>query len=356
VVPPNAQVPPGATGLSDSGANYGRLESFEQIPPRPRLSDMSDSFDDLLPNLPVDQTGEFPAYQGTYSEPAGYPAAPSFQDLPSFPDGPAEPDADDLLLPETPLTGLDPLAGSLPGVGVDPLTVPFEAIDQAAEPDSSPIFNAIESEWFRERAAANTATPALELSPGAPAPEPARPVVPGPRTETAGPVAAEPAPEPAEPVTADVSAAAAATAVPSTSPTDTASQPAAPSADEERKESMNNGDTSSSAWESPGDEGWRAAEAAKKPVAAGLTPKGLPKRVPRSNLVPGSADGTGAAKAVPMPIPERSAEAVRSRLASFHQGLRQGRDAAATQDTTGTTLSSGDGGSAAGASEPGKQD
>jgi hypothetical protein len=84
----------------------------------------------------------------------------------------------------------------------------------------------------------------------------------------------------------------------------------------------------SGAWSSPGDEGWKAAQAAAKPVAAGLTQKGLPKRVPKSNLVPGSAGGMGAAKATPPIIPPRSADAVRGRLSSFHQGLRQGRDAA----------------------------
>jgi hypothetical protein len=89
----------------------------------------------------------------------------------------------------------------------------------------------------------------------------------------------------------------------------------------------------SGSWSSPGDEGWKAAQAAAKPVAAGLTQKGLPKRVPRSNLVPGSAGGTGAAKAAPPPIPPRSADAVRGRLSSFHQGLRQGRDAAASGET-----------------------
>lgn len=86
-------------------------------------------------------------------------------------------------------------------------------------------------------------------------------------------------------------------------------------------------------WTSPGDEGWRAAQAAAKPVAAGLTQKGLPKRVPKSNLVPGSAGGTGAAKATPPIIPPRSADAVRGRLSSFHQGLRQGRDAAAGSES-----------------------
>jgi hypothetical protein len=89
-------------------------------------------------------------------------------------------------------------------------------------------------------------------------------------------------------------------------------------------------------WDSPGDEGWRAAQAAAKPVAAGLTPKGLPKRVPKSNLVPGSAGGTGAAKASAPVFPARSAEAVRGRLSSFHQGLKQGRDAAATGGEDGS--------------------
>ena len=88
----------------------------------------------------------------------------------------------------------------------------------------------------------------------------------------------------------------------------------------------------SGSWSSPGDEGWRAAQAAAKPVAAGLTQKGLPKRVPKSNLVPGSAGGTGAAKATPPPMAPRSAEEVRGRLSSFHRGLRQGRDAATGQD------------------------
>ena len=92
---------------------------------------------------------------------------------------------------------------------------------------------------------------------------------------------------------------------------------------------------SSASWSSPGDEGWKAAQAAVKPVAAGLTQKGLPKRVPKSNLVPGSAGGAGAAKASPPPIPPRSAEAVRGRLSSFHQGLRQGRDAAGHGEGTG---------------------
>ena len=37
----------------------------------------------------------------------------------------------------------------------------------------------------------------------------------------------------------------------------------------------------------PADEGWRAAEVVHAPTSGGVTPAGLPKRVPRANLVPG---------------------------------------------------------------------
>ncbi|WP_433253434.1 sensor histidine kinase [Streptosporangium sp. CA-135522] len=76
-------------------------------------------------------------------------------------------------------------------------------------------------------------------------------------------------------------------------------------------------------WSTPADQGWAAAEVAKKPVEGGTTGAGLPKRVPKANLVPGSAS---AAPAAPAPaMPPISAERVRSRLSSFQQGVRQGR-------------------------------
>lgn len=77
------------------------------------------------------------------------------------------------------------------------------------------------------------------------------------------------------------------------------------------------------AWSTPADQGWAAAEAAKKPADGGVTGAGLPKRVPKANLVPGSASSAPAAPAAP--VPPVSAERVRSRLSSFQQGVRQGR-------------------------------
>jgi hypothetical protein len=54
----------------------------------------------------------------------------------------------------------------------------------------------------------------------------------------------------------------------------------------------------------------------------GTTPAGLPKRRPRSNLIPGSSGPIDP----PAAIPARSAEQVRGRLASYQQGVRQGRE------------------------------
>ncbi|MEV7006097.1 nitrate- and nitrite sensing domain-containing protein [Streptosporangium sp. NPDC051022] len=76
-------------------------------------------------------------------------------------------------------------------------------------------------------------------------------------------------------------------------------------------------------WSSPSDQGWAAAEVAKKPVEGGVTGAGLPKRVPKANLVPGTAAPAPATP--PAPLPPISAERMRSRLSSFQQGIRQGR-------------------------------
>jgi signal transduction histidine kinase len=87
------------------------------------------------------------------------------------------------------------------------------------------------------------------------------------------------------------------------------------------------GDGSSAAgWSSPADEGWRAAEAAHVPTSGGVTLSGLPKRVPRANLVPGTVGVETAAPAAP--AAGRSATQARDRLASFQRGMREGRAAA----------------------------
>jgi signal transduction histidine kinase len=81
-----------------------------------------------------------------------------------------------------------------------------------------------------------------------------------------------------------------------------------------------------SSWTSPADEGWRAAQALAAPAAGDTTQAGLPRRVPRANLVPGSVGGgNGDAEAA---APTRSPDAARTRMASFQRGVREGRAAA----------------------------
>jgi hypothetical protein len=77
-------------------------------------------------------------------------------------------------------------------------------------------------------------------------------------------------------------------------------------------------------WNSPADEGWRAAQTVAAPTTGATTTAGLPRRVPRANLVPGSVGDSAASGGGP----SRSAEEVRSRLASFQRGVREARASA----------------------------
>jgi signal transduction histidine kinase len=79
-------------------------------------------------------------------------------------------------------------------------------------------------------------------------------------------------------------------------------------------------------WNSPADEGWRAAQVVASPEAGETTTAGLPKRVPRANLVPGSVGG-GSEEPESAP-PARSADSIRNRMAGFQRGVREARSAA----------------------------
>jgi len=77
-------------------------------------------------------------------------------------------------------------------------------------------------------------------------------------------------------------------------------------------------------WASPASAGWQAAEAVLEPVSSGFTDAGLPKRMPRANLVPGTAAAASPAGSQ-LPPSTRSAAATRDRFASFQRGIRHGR-------------------------------
>jgi len=93
----------------------------------------------------------------------------------------------------------------------------------------------------------------------------------------------------------------------------------------------------SRSWTSPADEGWKVAEAAAAPSSSGTTLAGLPRRVPKANLIPGTAAETAT------PAPVRSAAATRERFASLQRGVREARAESTTEKGDGTGDVPGDG-------------
>ncbi|MFJ8886873.1 nitrate- and nitrite sensing domain-containing protein [Streptomyces sp. NPDC102402] len=80
-----------------------------------------------------------------------------------------------------------------------------------------------------------------------------------------------------------------------------------------------------SSWRaSPNDDLVRQAERVKKPAAGGITTSGLPRRVPRANLVPGTAQQQNHQSG---PQVSRAPDDVRGRLTNLRRGIQQGRQA-----------------------------
>ena len=67
-------------------------------------------------------------------------------------------------------------------------------------------------------------------------------------------------------------------------------------------------------------------------MTAGTTGAGLPKRVPKANLVPGAAGPSPLSHTLP---PARTANQTRDRLASFQKGIRKARTTAPEDPPTG---------------------
>ncbi|MEV5787049.1 nitrate- and nitrite sensing domain-containing protein [Streptomyces sp. NPDC048448] len=82
-------------------------------------------------------------------------------------------------------------------------------------------------------------------------------------------------------------------------------------------------------WRSNNDDRWQRAEQLKKPKAGGVTSSGLPRRVPKANLVEGTAESTPQGG----PQVSRAPEDIRGRLSNLRRGVQQGRNA--SSDTNG---------------------
>ncbi|MEV7793657.1 nitrate- and nitrite sensing domain-containing protein [Streptomyces sp. NPDC087512] len=76
-------------------------------------------------------------------------------------------------------------------------------------------------------------------------------------------------------------------------------------------------------WRSANDERWQQASQLRKPKAGGVTSSGLPRRVPKANLVEGAAESTPQGG----PQVSRAPEDVRGRLSNLRRGVQRGRNA-----------------------------
>ncbi|SDJ72262.1 sensor histidine kinase [Streptomyces indicus] len=115
-------------------------------------------------------------------------------------------------------------------------------------------------------------------------------------------------------------------------------QPSAPQADggsESRGLLAGGSGSGSDDWQSANDVRWQRAEQLKQPRAGGVTSSGLPRRVPRANLVEGTAEQTPQGG----PQVSRAPEDVRGRLSNLRRGVQRGRDAG--NETNGQGFGSG---------------
>ncbi|GAA2619212.1 hypothetical protein GCM10010399_57820 [Dactylosporangium fulvum] len=72
-------------------------------------------------------------------------------------------------------------------------------------------------------------------------------------------------------------------------------------------------------WHTAADEGWQAAAALADAQEFATTDRGLPKRVPMSQLVPGGVEKN------PITAHKRTPESVRGLLSAYHRGVQRGR-------------------------------
>ncbi|MER7400507.1 hypothetical protein ABT381_33910, partial [Streptomyces sp. NPDC000151] len=95
-----------------------------------------------------------------------------------------------------------------------------------------------------------------------------------------------------------------------------------------RREPADSGAQAQAQWRSsPNDDVWRRAEQVRQPAAGGITTSGLPRRVPRANLVAGTAQQEQRPGG---PQVSRSPDDVRGRLTNLRRGIQQGRQAGHT--------------------------
>ncbi|MFD5101292.1 sensor histidine kinase [Streptomyces albidochromogenes] len=111
---------------------------------------------------------------------------------------------------------------------------------------------------------------------------------------------------------------------------DVTQQPAV--AQQPQQDGAGKGSTGTDDWRSSNDERWQRAEKLREPKAGGVTSSGLPRRVPKANLVEGTAEQTPQGG----PQVSRAPEDVRGRLSNLRRGVQQGRNAGTDTNTAAT--------------------
>ncbi|MEU8822984.1 nitrate- and nitrite sensing domain-containing protein [Streptomyces sp. NPDC048636] len=199
-----------------------------------------------------------------------------------------------------------------------------EALPPAGPGDGrTPIFDTIESNWFREQAEPTAPSGEDSRFPSAPSQpaQPPRPAQPSRPERPAAPVTPE------QPVSGQP--APAVPAAPRREP-----QPASRGTGDFAGLHGTNGANAAGpgglngtgSWStSANDERWRRAEQIREPAAGGVTSSGLPRRVPRANLVEGAAQSAQPDQSGPQV--SRAPDDVRGRLTNLRRGIQQGRRA-----------------------------
>nr|WP_228389954.1 nitrate- and nitrite sensing domain-containing protein [Streptomyces smaragdinus] len=248
--------------------------------------------------FPAQHTGQFPVPQDTgqfpVPQPTGeYPRPQQPQDTGSFPAAPQ-------LQPQA--TGEYELPQDTGQFPAYPQSQPAGAPAAPRGNERTPIFEEMESDWFRGTRGGRVPPPAG--APAAPPPPSRAPRVPEPAQQRVATAAPAIPPRPSR----------------GPSPITTAGQ--------NGQRQASDGQDSAPWRQSPNDAVWRRAEQLRSgPTAGGITTSGLPRRVPRANLVEGAAQQQTNQSG---PQVSRAPDQVRGRLTSLRRGIQQGRQAGGT--------------------------
>lgn len=242
-------------------------------------------------------------------------ATAAFPTVAATPPSPVDPP------PATPLGADSTLTGGLgadlaatASIAATPMSAPPAA--PTPPPAEAPIFREMEAVWFRTHGNDATAIftrPDFDQDPSETASFPAKPQLPTrvPGTTTTPPAATPASSYSAAPASAGPPPAASPMSVPPASPS--ASGPPAGGGD---------------AWRTVADEGWSRASQAAEPTNGGTTRSGLPKRVPKAQLVPGGIEPRARERT------RRTPDEVRGLLSAYHRGVQRGRAAGSDPNST----------------------